>query len=67
MAYDAGNRMTLVNEPFGATLTMAYDNLGNRTQVQDLSNGQLAGGFSALVPIPNGRGRHRAAPFGLGP
>ena len=24
-------------------------------------------GFSALVPIPNGRGRHRAAPFGLGP
>src|SRR5262245_34819047 len=25
------------------------------------------GGFSALVPIPNGRGRHRAAPFGLGP
>src|ERR1041384_6894393 len=26
-----------------------------------------ADGFSALVPIPNGRGRHRAAPFGLGP
>src|SRR5262249_56891224 len=25
------------------------------------------GGFSALVPIPNGRGRHRAAPFGVGP
>ncbi len=24
-------------------------------------------GFSAFVPIPNGRGRHRAAPFGLGP
>ena len=24
-------------------------------------------GFSALVPIPNGRGRHRAAPFGVGP
>jgi transposase len=24
-------------------------------------------GFSALVPIPNGRGRHRAAPFGLCP
>src|SRR5262249_13511809 len=23
--------------------------------------------FVALVPIPNGRGRHRAAPFGLGP
>jgi hypothetical protein len=26
-----------------------------------------SGGFSALVPIPNGRGRHRAAPFGVGP
>src|ERR1700757_1080816 len=25
------------------------------------------GGFSAWVPIPNGRGRHRAAPFGVGP
>ena len=24
-------------------------------------------GFIALVPIPNARGRHRAAPFGLGP
>jgi hypothetical protein len=23
--------------------------------------------FDALVPIPNGRGRHRAAPFGVGP
>src|SRR5262249_17010656 len=25
------------------------------------------GGFIAWVPIPNGRGRHRAAPFGVGP
>ena len=29
------NRMTLVNEPVGATLTMVYDALGNRTEVQD--------------------------------
>jgi hypothetical protein len=29
--------------------------------------GAPRGGFSALVPIPNGGGRHRAAPFGLGP
>jgi hypothetical protein len=25
------------------------------------------GGFSAFMPIPNIGGRHRAAPFGLGP
>ena len=35
MAYDAMNRMTLVNEPVGAILTMIYDALGNRTEVQD--------------------------------
>src|SRR5215813_8244902 len=29
--------------------------------------GTWTGGFSAWVPIPNGRGRHRAAPFGVGP
>ena len=29
------NRTTLVNEPVGTTLTMVYDNVGNRTEVQD--------------------------------
>jgi hypothetical protein len=31
------------------------------------SRGEWAVGFIAWMPIPNGRGRHRAAPFGLGP
>jgi hypothetical protein len=31
------------------------------------SGGVQRRGFSAWVPIPNGRGRHRAAPFGVGP
>src|SRR5437588_12801382 len=29
--------------------------------------GSSPGGFSAFVPIPNEGGRHRAAPFGVGP
>src|SRR5262249_32194227 len=32
-----------------------------------VGQGAPRGGFSAWVPIPNGRGRPRAAPFGLGP
>ena len=32
-----------------------------------VGQGAPRGGFSAWVPIPNGRGRHRAAPFGVGP
>jgi hypothetical protein len=32
-----------------------------------VGQGAPRGGFSAWVPIPNGRGRTRAAPFGVGP
>jgi YD repeat-containing protein len=39
MAYDSLNRVTVVNEPFGLTLTYAYDAAGNRTQVQDSKGG----------------------------
>ena len=35
LSNDVLNRMTLVNEPFGQTMTMVYDNIGNRTEVQD--------------------------------
>ncbi len=39
MAYDALNRVTVTNEPFGLTLTASYDAVGNRTQLQDSFGG----------------------------
>lgn len=52
-----------------------YDSLAHAEQTKDVcgvpsTRGGMTGGrfgFSAWVPIPNGRGRHRAAPFGVGP
>jgi RHS repeat-associated protein len=39
MAYDALNRVTVTQEPFGLTLTSSYDAAGNRTLVQDSFGG----------------------------
>jgi RHS repeat-associated protein len=39
MAYDALNRVTVTQEPFGLTLTSSYDAVGNRTLVQDSYGG----------------------------
>src|SRR5262249_53058588 len=39
LSYDALNRVTVANEPFGKTLTFSYDAVGNRTQVQDSAGG----------------------------
>ncbi len=44
MAYDALDRMTSVQEPFGQTLTMGYDAVGNRTLLKD-----SLGGVTTLV------------------
>jgi RHS repeat-associated protein len=41
MAYDALNRMTANQEPFGLTLTYSYDSVSNRTLVQDSFGGVL--------------------------
>jgi len=41
MAYDALNRVTQTQEPFGLTLTATYDGVGNRTQLQDSFGGVL--------------------------
>jgi RHS repeat-associated protein len=41
MSYDALDRVTATQEPFGQALTSSYDPVGNRTQVQD-SQGGLA-------------------------
>src|SRR5207253_2389334 len=34
-SYDPLNRVTVTQEPFGLTLTAAYDQAGNRTLLQD--------------------------------
>jgi len=41
MAYDALNRVTQSQEPFGLTLTATYDAVGNRIQLQDSFGGVL--------------------------
>src|SRR6516225_8055145 len=57
----------------GGDAKAGYHHLAHAEQTEDVcpvssSRGCMnEGGFSALVPIPNGKGRHRAAPFGLGP
>jgi YD repeat-containing protein len=38
-AYDAADRVTSVQEQFGLSLTFAYDDVGNRTGVQDSKGG----------------------------
>src|SRR5262245_17825113 len=39
MSYDALNRVTVANEPFGKTLTFSYDAAGHRTKVEDSLGG----------------------------
>src|SRR5262249_43891512 len=41
MSYDALNRVTVTQEPFGLTLTATYDAVGNRKQLQDNFGGVL--------------------------
>jgi RHS repeat-associated protein len=47
MSYDALNRVTVTQEPFGLTLTATYDAVGNRTQLQDSFNGILTSIYDA--------------------
>jgi RHS repeat-associated protein len=47
MSYDALNRVTVTQEPFGLTLTATYDSVGNRTQLQDSFNGILTSVYDA--------------------
>jgi RHS repeat-associated protein len=48
MAYDALNRATVTNEPFGVTLTATYDAIGERTQVQDSFSGTTTFVFDSV-------------------
>ncbi len=48
MAYDAGNRVSSVNEPFSKTLTFSYDAAGNRTRMQDSGSGVVTSTFNTL-------------------
>src|SRR5205807_2970671 len=41
MTYDALNRVTVTQEPFGLTLTATYDAVDNRTQLQDSFGGVM--------------------------
>ena len=47
MSYDKLNRMTVVQEPFGLTLTYAFDAVGNETQVSDSFAGILTSAYDA--------------------
>jgi RHS repeat-associated protein len=48
MAFDALDRVTVTNEPFGVTLTATYDAIGERTQVQDSFSGTTTYVFDAV-------------------
>jgi RHS repeat-associated protein len=48
MAYDALNRQTSVQEPFGQSLTYSYDAAGNQTVVQDSQGGTTTSVYDAL-------------------
>jgi RHS repeat-associated protein len=47
MTYDVLGRATVVNEPFGLSLTMSYDNVGNRLSVQDSQGGLMTSVYDA--------------------
>jgi YD repeat-containing protein len=47
MAYDALDRLTAQQEPFGLALTMAFDAAGNRSQVQDSFGGTTTSLYDA--------------------
>jgi RHS repeat-associated protein len=48
MAYDALNRETSVQEPFGQALTYTYDAAGNQIVVQDSQGGTTTNAYDAL-------------------
>jgi RHS repeat-associated protein len=48
MSYDALNRVSVTQEPFGQTLTATYDAAGNRTQFQDSQGGLQTSVYDAL-------------------
>ena len=52
LTYDAVDRVTVVQELFGQRLTFSYDAVGNRTGVQDSSNGVTTStGLSVSQPV----------------
>jgi RHS repeat-associated protein len=48
ITYDAADRASFVSEPFGLTLSMAYDAAGNRTRVDDAKNGVTTSTYDVL-------------------
>src|SRR5205807_553295 len=48
MAYNALNRVSQTQEPFGLTLTATYDAVGNRTQLQDSFGGVLTSVYDSV-------------------
>jgi RHS repeat-associated protein len=46
--YDANNRVTSSSEPFGASLTFSYDNVGNRIGITDSGGGVTTIGYNAV-------------------
>jgi RHS repeat-associated protein len=46
--YDADNRVTTSAEPFGASLTFSYDNVGNRVGITDSGGGVTTIGYNAV-------------------
>jgi YD repeat-containing protein len=47
MSYDALDRVTVVQEPFGQTLTFSYDADSDRTLVQDSQGGVMTSVYNA--------------------
>jgi RHS repeat-associated protein len=47
LIYDADNRVTVAQEPNSQALTLSYDSVGNRTQVQDSFGGLTTSVFDA--------------------
>jgi YD repeat-containing protein len=48
MTYDADNRVSAVQEPYGLVLTFTYDGAGNRTLVQDSLGGLTTSVYDAV-------------------
>ena len=70
MAYDALDRVTSVQAPFGAVLTYSYDPANNRTLMQDSLGGTTTRTYDALnrvTTIQFGGARPDAAARGLHP
>jgi RHS repeat-associated protein len=66
MSYDALNRTTVVNEPFGQSLTFSYDHLGNRTLVQDSQGGTITSVYDAGNELTSRQFTDSSATFSAG-